>query len=376
MRKERKIYLLRHGELYEEGGIHRCLGHTDVPLTERGESQAKKIAKWFHDKEIERIYTSPFQRCVKTAQAVKEELEHSGRGAELIMLDGLREMGAGEWENLSFEEIRRDYPEEYEARGKQLGYYAPPGGESFHQAGRRFGECLEGIRKGTEGNILIVAHAGVIRGYMCGLLNISLNDIFAIPQPYAGITILREMEAGLVPEKVGWRPVSFLDEEEIRYLYRKYKTPEQVIRHMEAVAEYLDILRGQIEASYKAGEGRVLERYDWELLKKAALLHDICRTEKDHAKAGAEALRKEGYEKLVDLVREHHSSEICTCDSELLFYADKRVQEDRVVSVEERFEASLGKCTTPEAKEKHKKLYEKTKYIETKIKKLIGGNEG
>ena len=106
MGEGRRIYLVRHGEIYEEDEIHRCLGHTDIPMTKRGERQAEKTAKWFWDKDISVIYSSPLQRCVKTAQIIsrqKEELR-----IKIRILDGLKEVDAGKWENLSFEAIRRE----------------------------------------------------------------------------------------------------------------------------------------------------------------------------------------------------------------------------------------------------------------------------
>lgn len=373
MEKERRIYLVRHGELYEEDNVHRCLGHTDVPLTKRGERQAEKTAEWFQDKNIDRIYSSPLLRCVKTAEIIKKQKKTSGQDVEITTLEALRELDAGKWENLSFEEIREKYPEEYEARGRELGYYAPPDGESFYQAGIRFGKCLEEIRKEVKGNILIVAHAGVMRGYLSGLLGISPNDVFAIPQPYTGITILRETGMGLKPEKIGLKLPEFMDREEIQYLYHKCGTPEGTVRHMEAVAQFIGILEEKMKYS----------GYRWNLLRKAALVHDICRTQREHAKAGADILRKEGYWEIAKLVESHHSSKSIIdaeqeemsvlSEEDLLFYADKRVQEDRIVSLDDRFGASMQKCKTPEAKEKHQRLYEKAKDIERTIKIFAGG---
>lgn len=371
MGKGRRIYLVRHGEIYEEDEIHRCIGHTDVPMTKRGERQAGKTAKFFEDKYISIIYSSPLQRCVKTAQIIsrqKEELR-----IKIRILDGLKEVDAGKWENLSFEAIRREYPEQYKARGRELGYYAIPEGESFYQAGIRFSRCLEEIRKNGNGDIVIVAHAGVMRGYLSVLLDISPNDVFAIPQPCAGITILKETDRGLEPEKIGWRMPDFLDKEEIRYLYHKCGTPEGTVRHMEAAARFISILEGKLKCS----------DYRWNLLRKAALVHDICRTQKGHAKVGAGILRKEGYWEIAKLVEGHHSSEgmvdteqgetSALSEEDLLFYADKRVQEDRIVSLDDRFGASIGKCSTPEAKEKHQRLYKKAIDIERKIEKAAGG---
>lgn len=371
MGKERKIYLIRHGEVYEDGEVRRCLGHTDVPMTKRGERQAEKTAKWFWDKDIAVIYSSPLQRCVRTAQAIKEQKEDPGIGIRI--LNGLKELDAGTWENLSFEKIRREYPKEYEARGRELGYYAFPEGESFYQAGIRFGRCLEGIRKEMNGDILIVTHAGVVRGYLSSLSGISPNDVFAIVQPCAGITILRETDTGLTPEKIGWRPPGFLDREEMQYLYHKCKTSERTVCHMEAVARFTGVLERKMKYS----------DHRWNLLRKAALVHDICRAEREHAKAGADVLRKEGYWEIAKLVERHHSSEdtlnekrggmSVLSEEDLLFYADKRVYENQIVSLDDRFRGSMQKCKTPEAKEKHQRLYEKAKNIEKRIEKFAGG---
>lgn len=90
MGKDRTIYLIRHGAVYEEGEIHRCLGHTDVPLTKRGERQAGKTAEWFRDKEIRNIYTSPLQRCVKTAQIIRKQLADFGKEARIRIQDRCR----------------------------------------------------------------------------------------------------------------------------------------------------------------------------------------------------------------------------------------------------------------------------------------------
>ena len=46
---------------------------------------------------------------------------------------------------------------------------------------------------------------------------------------------------------------------------------------------------------------------------------------------------------------------------------DSRVKENEIVSVEERYQASYGKCHCAEAYKKHEVLYEKAKSIEKKI---------
>ena len=111
---------------------------------------------------------------------------------------------------------------------------------------------------------------------------------------------------------------------------------------------------------------------------KACLLHDLCRAEKQHARVSAEAIRKEGYPVIAALVAGHHEAAYSEreaqgplTEAEILFYADKRVQEDKLVSVEERFRESRKKCRSPEACAQHDAMLAKTLKIEEKIRRLL-----
>lgn len=207
----------------------------------------------------------------------------------------------------------------------------------------------------------------------------------------------------VVPDGIGVRPEELLDEAEIARLYQKYETPKQVIRHMRKVAEVADRLMDGIQMSGPeirsvdaTGEGTVNAPSDscvpaGEMEKatvktglnrarvmKACLLHDLCRAEKEHARVSAEAIRKEGYPAIAALVAVHHQATYSEreaqgplTEAEVLFYADKRVQEDRLVSIEERFRESRKKCRSPEACAQHDAMLAKTLKIEEKIRRLL-----
>ena len=402
--KKRIIYLVRHGELFQQEGGHRCIGRTDLPLSERGQRQAAKTAQWLKSQPVQRIYSSPLIRCVQTAEIIRKAHDSCGSDGNSIIeserlqiriREKLQELDAGAWENLTFTEIRERFPEGYEARGRCVGAYAPPGGESFMSSGERFGKCLAEIRKETDENILVVAHAGVMRGYLSTLLNVDPGDIFTkIRMPYAGVTVLIEefaqesseekglgeaddKKASLRVERVGWRPDWFLDEEEMEHLYKLGQTSERTIRHMKAVAEYIDELKKVSDSECLSDGYQSEDLINWPRLKKAALVHDICRKEKNHAEASARLLDYEGYVEIADLVREHHGGERLwqligekdrISEEEIMFYADKRVREDQVVSLEERFAASEAKCTTQAAKEAHSRQKQAAYAIEKKLR--------
>jgi uncharacterized protein len=89
------------------------------------------------------------------------------------------------------------------------------------------------------------------------------------------------------------------------------------------------------------------QRIDLALVEAASLLHDIAKTEclrtkEDHAVAGCRLLKGMGYEKLGEVVAQHirvatKGDPLWVTEEEIVNYADKRVEHDRIVSLEERF---------------------------------------
>jgi uncharacterized protein len=85
------------------------------------------------------------------------------------------------------------------------------------------------------------------------------------------------------------------------------------------------------------------------LVEAAALLHDITKTrsiqtgEKFHDKTGQKLLEELGMKKIGDIVGAHVQLRDCDCSGELtekeiVFYSDKRVRHDEIVSLEERMD--------------------------------------
>ncbi len=373
----KKIYLVRHGEIEKDTQGKRYIGVTDVQLDSRGEDDAAKLGEYFSGIGSRyEVFMSPLQRCRKTAEIITERLsEITGQKQNNPRVENdFREIDLGEWDGKLISEIKTKYPDEYERRGKAIGSFHTPGGESFEEAGERFYKAMTEIRftQGTEeeSDIIVVSHAGVIRAFISKILGRKLDDLMVIPMPYGGITeILYSSDAYSSfrladPVKTGFRPEEFLDMSEVERLWDKYSVPENVRRHMMGVSSAVeDILKE-------------LGIFD-DRLMKAALLHDLCRTCPDHAKVSADAIVKEGYPEIAGLVALHHSTDIDKSEQgahrvtqdEILFYADKIVQEDKRVTVEERFESSRKKCRTEEAINKHKKMYRKALLIREKIEK-------
>lgn len=146
-------------------------------------------------------------------------------------------------------------------------------------------------------------------------------------------------------------------------LFEKKNTPERVRLHCYAVARKADDLADKLEE-----KGWILNR---ELLHMAAVLHDVARTEKDHAVAGAAWVTQQGYPEVGEIIACHHwlnrDQEKVISEKTVLYLVDKLVQEDREVSIEERFSGSIAKCDTEEARALHRYRYEQAKQVERMI---------
>ena len=93
----KKVYLIRHGLPDFPGGQRMCIGTTDIPMGEAGLAQAAAMARKLPP--VTAVFSSPLTRAVQTAEAI---------GPDITILPGLREIHAGEWDGLTFREIRAE----------------------------------------------------------------------------------------------------------------------------------------------------------------------------------------------------------------------------------------------------------------------------
>ena len=150
----KKVYLIRHALPAFPNGSKMCLGITDIPLGRQGMEQAKIMAAALPP--VTAVYSSPLRRAIQTAQAI---------GMPVTILPGLREMYAGEWDGLTFEEIRQRYPELYAARAKDL-TIPLPGSESYEDGIARFSAAMNAAAETASGDFAVVAHGGILAQFL------------------------------------------------------------------------------------------------------------------------------------------------------------------------------------------------------------------
>jgi HD superfamily phosphodiesterase len=93
---------------------------------------------------------------------------------------------------------------------------------------------------------------------------------------------------------------------------------------------------------------------DLELLAAAGLLHDSARKQSHHAVAAAKILKEMGFHPVAEIVREHMDINIRDAveinEKEIVYLADKLVQGNMPISLEEKFGNKLKKyADNPEA---------------------------
>jgi len=178
------LYLVRHGAIIRVDG-KAYIGQMEAPLSEEGVEQAWALRKWLEPVRFSAIYSSDLSRAERTGKIIAGR-----RGQSMEALPALREICLGEWEGFTFREIEQRFPEEYAARGRDIENWRPPGGESFADCRARVLNALREILDHAQGNILLVAHAGVNRLILCDLLGIPVANLHSIGQDYGCVNII------------------------------------------------------------------------------------------------------------------------------------------------------------------------------------------
>ncbi|MDR3337584.1 MAG: histidine phosphatase family protein [Treponema sp.] len=352
----RSLYIIRHGEP-EFNGEKRCIGHTDIPLSERGKGQAGALSVFFDHRELTAVFTSPAKRACQTA-----ELLSRGRWP-LAVCEPLVELYMGEWEGLTFSEIRCRFSDLYEQRGKNP-EITPPQGEPLAAGQRRAAGAIQQILSKTTGDIAVVAHAGINRLLMCKYNDIPLNEWMTVPQPYGCINTLCNEGNDFASNEIGRMPQDAPDEAECLNLLWKRQTPLPVIDHCWAVAYKADEI-----AMSLTRRGFPIDR---NIVHAGALLHDIARALPLHAQAGASWLIAEGYPRVAKVIAEHEELPEPVCgapldESAVVCFADKLILETNEVTLEERFARSLEKCRNEEARHAHEKRFRQALELRERI---------
>lgn len=160
-----RVFLIRHGATVLTAE-DRFAGSTDVPLSDEGREQARRLSQRLAGEVVSAVYASPMSRTVETAQIIA-----AAHGAEVQTRDGLREISHGRWEQLTRREVESRFPEETAAWEADPYTFAPEGGESgLAVTARALPILVEIVRAHPGGRVVIVSHKATIRLLLSSLL--------------------------------------------------------------------------------------------------------------------------------------------------------------------------------------------------------------
>ena len=204
--------------------------------------------------------------------------------------------------------------------------------------------ALRSCLTNTDGDFVVVAHASVMQAILAFVTGTPPAESRHFRLPYGGHAVLLEHGA-LILESYGQLPSPPMDTALAETLLAAAAPGEMITAHCRAVAAEAARIADVLPVSV-----------DRDALLSAALLHDIARSEAQHASVGADWLQALGYGNISQLILQHHDlPEGASLEAEILYISDKCVLEDGIVSLEERFRRSAMRCRDEAAKAMHEK---------------------
>jgi probable phosphoglycerate mutase len=157
------LYFVRHGET-DWNAEGRLQGQTEIPLNPLGQRQADGVGQVLREMgaTVDHLpfIGSPMVRARETMERLRRSMGLDPAG--YVTDDRLKELSFGEWEGLTWKDVRRTAPGGAARREADKWGFVPPGGESYAMLSERVGAWLEEQR----GDAVVVAHGGVARALL------------------------------------------------------------------------------------------------------------------------------------------------------------------------------------------------------------------
>lgn len=180
-----KLILVRHA-LTVDNQKSRLSGHIDSSISEEGKEQIDKITNYLKDFDIDKIYTTTSSRTKDTVKKLSEL-----KSIEIIEKESLKEISFGDFEGLTFDEIKDKYPKEFQDMIEKGYEYKYPNGEGLIDSYNRV--CIELdniISNNDDRTILICSHGGTIRNIITYLISNSYKYHWNFKIDNGSVTIL------------------------------------------------------------------------------------------------------------------------------------------------------------------------------------------
>ena len=171
------ILMVRHGQS-EANHLGVFAGHYDIELTELGCEQARCTADFItKNYKVDKVYASDLKRAFKTARIIADKCN-----LDVIPEQNFREISAGKWEAVTFEDIIKLYGEDYGLWRTDVAKSRCTDGESVKELTKRVCDTLLKVAQENEGKTIVIGtHATPVRAAQCVFGGHSLDGMKDIP---------------------------------------------------------------------------------------------------------------------------------------------------------------------------------------------------
>lgn len=179
------MLLLRHAETAWNRD-RRFQGWRDSPLSAAGREQAESAARFLAASPVDAVWSSPLGRARETAAIIAAPHKLAVREAEAF-----KEMGFGDWEGLTRDEVRARFPGELQAWAQTPHEAAWSGAETLAAVRARTLAGLEELRDAHRGQtVCLVSHGITSRILILEALGLGLDRLWSIQLSSTGISEL------------------------------------------------------------------------------------------------------------------------------------------------------------------------------------------
>lgn len=170
-------------------------GRVDVPLDEAGIARARWAARRIADRFLARdwpelrVYTSPLLRAVQTAEALTERV-----GGTVVVDDAFTQRSYGAWEGLTWEQIQREWPEQWQQREAGLDPDVP-GWDGQGDVAARTLAGLERIWDPASPAVVVSHGSPITLGLLAAIVE-PASSLALGRLPHAACASVRKVESG------------------------------------------------------------------------------------------------------------------------------------------------------------------------------------
>ena len=186
-----EIIIIRHGET-EWNKLGRFQGHSDVPLSPEGRTQAEALGRNLAIEQADAIYASDLTRTMETAAPLAARF-----GLEVIPDPLLRELNFGAWEGRNFQDVNAACPDAMKHFYNDPEHVDIPGSEPFPDFQKRVaGRVREIVVEQRGKRVIIVSHGASIRILLADILAMPIRSIWPISQLNTAVNRIRFEDDG------------------------------------------------------------------------------------------------------------------------------------------------------------------------------------